>query len=114
MIVQWRDNKLEVVYCDSITKPLYTDMLKLTRQLVQRFHLCHLYVDSSASGIIHELKQGYNEYVPYEKLPADVLDRQIQSGCGEPLIVPIPFSTKGKSMLQHSYKILSKQMIRND
>jgi hypothetical protein len=112
IVVQWRDGKLEVLYADSISRPLYSDMLKLTRQLVQRFHLCHLYVDSSASGIIHELKHGYGEYIPYERLPKEVTDNWLKSGCREPLVVPVTFSTHGKLMLQHSYQVLSKRLIR--
>jgi hypothetical protein len=111
-IVQWKDNRLEVVYTVSLDKPLYTDTLKLIRQLVQKYRLCKVFIDSSAAHLIHELKHGYNEYIQYEKLPADILQTYIRSGCHEPLIVPINFQKYHKDMLKHTMKALAKQRVK--
>jgi hypothetical protein len=81
-VVQYNNNKLEVVYTESLDKPLYTDSLHLVRRLVQRFSMCKVFIDASASHLIHELKHGYIEYISYEKLKPEQLDSQISSGCG--------------------------------
>jgi hypothetical protein len=111
-IVQWRDEKLEVVYTNSLSEPLYTDALKLVRQLIQRFQACKVFVDASASHIIHELKYGYGEYVTYEKLKPEQLDRYIGSECGEPLIVPVNFGKYHKNMAKHTVKALAHEKVR--
>ncbi|MPZ07167.1 MAG: hypothetical protein GEU26_12275 [Nitrososphaeraceae archaeon] len=79
---------------------------------MQRFHVCKVFIDGSASHLIHELKHGYGEYITYEKLKPDVLDRQISSGCGEPLIVPINFQKHHKSMAKHLVKALAHKRVR--
>ena len=66
----------------------------------------------NASHLIHELKHGYNEYITYEKLKPDVLERQISSGCGEPLIVPINFLKHHKNMVKHVVKVLAHHRVR--
>lgn len=111
-VVQYCNDKLEVVYTASLDKPLYTDTLHLVRQLVQKYHVCKVFIDGSASHLIHELKHGYGEYIPYEKLKPDVLERQIQSGCGEPLIIPINFQKHHKSMAKHTVKALAHKRVR--
>lgn len=82
------------------------------RQLVQRFHVCKVFIDGSASHLIHELKHGYGEYISYEKLKPEQLDRQISSGCGEPLIVPINFQKHHKDMAKHLVKALAHKRVR--
>jgi hypothetical protein len=111
-VIQYNNDKLEVVYTASLDKPLYTDTLHLVRQLVQRFHVCKVFIDASASHLIHELKHGYNEYIQFEKLDPVVLDRQISSSCGEPLIVPINFQKYHKSMAKHLIKVLAHRRVR--
>jgi hypothetical protein len=113
-VVQWNDDALSVVYTASLEKPLYTETLTLIRQLVQRYHACKVFIDGSASHLIHELKHGYGEYVTYENLPEKTLDIYIKSGCGEPLIVPVSFWKHHKTMLAHAMKILAKRKIRID
>lgn len=101
-----------MIYTTSLDKPLYTDTLHLVRQLIQKYHVCKVFIDGSASHLIHELKHGYEEYIPYEKLKPDVLERQIQSGCNEPLIVPINFQKHHKSMAKHTVKALAHKRVR--
>jgi hypothetical protein len=110
--LQYNNDKCEVVYANSLTKPLYTDTLHLVRQLIQKYHVCKVFIDSSASHLIHELKHGIGEYIPYEKLPVDVLDRQISSECGSPLIVPINFQKLHKQMARHLVKALAHKRVR--
>jgi hypothetical protein len=111
-IVQWKDDRLEVVYTASLNKPLYTHTLQLIRQLVQRFHICKVFIDGSAAHLIHELKHGYDEYVQYEKLKPELLEIYIRSGCREPLIVPVNFQQHHKNMLKHTMKAISKRLVK--
>jgi hypothetical protein len=91
VIVQWRDDKLNVVYTELLDKPLYTDALQLIRLLVQQYAPCKAFIDGSAALLIHELKHGYDEYIQYEYLNPELLHSFISSACREPLIVPINF-----------------------
>jgi hypothetical protein len=111
-VVQWKDDSLQVIYTASLNKPLYTDTLKLIRQLVQRFHLCKVFVDASAAHLIHELKHGYQEYVQYERLKPELLETYIRNGCREPLIVPVAFQKHHKDLLKHTMKAVAKQRIK--
>jgi hypothetical protein len=54
----------------------------------------------------------YFEYIQFEKLEPDVLERQISSGCGEPLIVPINFQKLHKTMAKHLVKVLAHKRVR--
>ena len=47
-IVQWRDDKLNVVHTELLDKPLYTDALHLIRSLVQKYAPCKVFIDGSA------------------------------------------------------------------
>jgi hypothetical protein len=111
-IVQWRDDKLNVVYTELLDKPLYTNALNLVRQLIQTYAPCKVFIDGSAAHLIHELKHGYGEYIPYEKLKPDRLKSYISSACREPLIVPVNFQLMHKEMAKHIVKGLAKQRVR--
>jgi hypothetical protein len=112
VVMQLNNDKLECVYTAELNKPLYTDTLHLIRKLVSKFHLCHVYIDMSASHLIHELKHGYDEYISYEKLSPEVLERQISSACGEPLIIPINFQKMHRLMAKHAVKALAHKRVR--
>jgi hypothetical protein len=111
-IVQWRDDALEVIYTELLDKPLYTNALNLIRQLVQTYSPCKLFIDSSAAHLIHELKHGYAEYIPYEKLKPERLQSYISSACREPLVVPVNFQTMHRTMAKHIVKILAHHKVR--
>ena len=111
-IVQWKDDRLEVVFTASLNKPLYTDTLAIIRQLVQKYHCCKVFIDGSAAHLIHELKHGYGEYVSYERLKPELLETYIRSGCCEPLIVPVNFQNYHKDLLKHTMKAIAKRRVR--
>jgi hypothetical protein len=111
-IVQWRNDKLNVVYTKLLDKPLYTNALNLIRQLIQSYGPCKVFIDSSAAHIIHELKHGYGEYIKYENLKPERLKSYISSACREPLIVPVNFQLMHKEMARHVVKCLAKQRVR--
>lgn len=50
-IVQWRDDKLNVVYTELLDKSLYTDALHLIRQLIQSYAPCKVFIDGSAAHL---------------------------------------------------------------
>jgi hypothetical protein len=113
-IVQWKDDKLNVVHTELLDKPLYTNALHLIRELIQTYSPCKVFIDGSAAHLIHELKHGYGEYIPYEKLKPDRLQSYISSACREPLIVPINFQLMHKTMAKHVVKCMAKQRVRID
>jgi hypothetical protein len=79
LVVQWSNDKLEVVYAKQLDKPLYTDALNLVRSIIQRYGACKVFIDGSAAHICHELKHGYQEFVQYETLENQVLKSFISS-----------------------------------
>ena len=72
-VVQWRDDKLNVVQTELLDKPLYTDALHLIRTLIQNYAPCKVFIDGSAAHLIHELKHGYGEYIPYEYTDPEIM-----------------------------------------
>jgi hypothetical protein len=111
-IVQWRDDKLNVVYTEMLDKPLYTDALQLIRSLIQKYTPCKVFIDGSAAHLIHELKHGYDEYINYESIDPEILRSFISSSCREPLIVPVNFQQMHKEMAKHTVKVMAHRRVR--
>jgi hypothetical protein len=111
-VVQWRDDKLNVVHTELLDKPLYTDALHLIRTLVQNYAPCKVFIDGSAAHLIHELKHGYGEYINYENVDPDIMHTWISSSCREPLIVPVNFQLHHKAMAKHIVKVLAHRRVR--
>lgn len=112
VIVQWRDDKLNVVQTELLDKPLYTDALHLIRTLVQNYAPCKMFIDGSAAHLIHELKHGYGEYIQYENIDPEVIHGWISSSCREPLIVPVNFQLHHKAMAKQLVKIMAHRRVR--
>lgn len=111
-IVQWRDDKLNVVYTELLDKPLYTNALNLIRQLIQTYAPCKVFIDGSAAHLIHELCHSYGQYIRYEKLKPERLQFYISSACREPLIVPVNFQLMHKTMAKHLVKTMAHRKVR--
>jgi hypothetical protein len=111
-IVQWKDDKLNVVHTELLDRPLYTDALHLIRSLVQNYFPCKVFIDGSAAHLIHELKHGYGEYINYESVDPDVMRSWISSSCREPLIVPVNFQQMHKEMAKHTVKVMAHRRVR--
>ena len=111
-IVQWRDDKLNVVYTELLDKPLYTDALQLIRSLIQKYAPCKVFIDGSAAHLIHELRHSYSEYIQYENVDPEVLRSFISSSCREPLIVPVNFQQMHKEMAKHTVKVMAHRRVR--
>jgi hypothetical protein len=111
-VVQWRDDKLNVVQTELLDKPLYTDAMHLIRSLVQNYAPFKVFIDRSAAHLIYELKHGYNEYIQYENVDPEIMHSWISSSCREPLIVPLNFQLYHKVMAKHLVKVMANRRIR--
>lgn len=78
-------------------------MLKKLNKLILKFYACKVFVDASASSIIHDLQNQHDEdnIQRYENLPEETLNRFVCIECNKPLIVPIAFNKHGERMIRY-------------
>jgi hypothetical protein len=112
MVMEWKNQKLQVIYCENIEKPKFSDMVRLTQQLHQKYNFLKIFVDASATAFVREIKSNFGEYSFYDKLDPKVVDTWITSAGQNPLVAPVSFNKWSKHMTQQSYKVLSKGLLR--
>jgi hypothetical protein len=115
VIVDWRDNKLNVIYENALKSPLMEDVRALIHQLIQQYSICRVYSDGSSVVLNNQLAKDYNENIQWhlldEKTRTDLL-RGVS--CRSPLINPVNFRTHGKYMLERLHQVVSTHQIRID
>ena len=65
VIIQYRNNKIEVFYAESFEKPQMNEIINHVMQLKQRHHVTRVYVDGANPEVIRELKRRIGEYHEY-------------------------------------------------
>jgi hypothetical protein len=50
------DGHMCIVHHESVRNPMYNDMLRRLNNLIQKYSACKVFIDGSASNLIHELK----------------------------------------------------------
>ena len=115
-VVRMKNGKLEVIYSEGFQRPLYNEMIALIRQLIQKYHVCKVFLDGSNPSIVTELKHSYgsSEYQNYHLLEEKIIRGWETSDCRYNRIVPINFQTHHKEMLYNLMKIVQKRAIRID
>jgi hypothetical protein len=104
-VVQWRDQKLEVLYADEYERMLFSDSVKLLRELIHKYNPCKVFLDSSNVSLVAELRHGSGETVRYDKLPPETVRSWFGSGCNSPTIVPVAFNQLGQPMLKNCMRV---------
>ena len=110
VIVQFSDGVLQVVYADEFERPRYEEMLHKIANLYNEFtNIKNIFVDAANPELISSLKrevaqerdnwQWVQEKMAYCKKNKVDINRYMK-------VVPVPFSTEGKSMLIHTKELL--------
>jgi hypothetical protein len=111
VITQYRNHKVEVFYAESFEKPQMNQIINHILQLKQRHHCTKVYVDGSNPEVIRELKTRIGEYHDYYGW---LTEEQIWSlrSSNSWQIIPVNFQKRHREMLQWTYTLLSKRMVR--
>ncbi len=110
VILQFSDGVLQVLYADEFERPRYEEMLHKIADLYQMFtNIKNIFVDAANPELISSLKrevvferdnwQYIQEKMAYCKKNKVDINRYMK-------VVPIPFSTEGRSMLIHTKELL--------
>jgi hypothetical protein len=109
VITQFRNNRIEVFYAESFEKPLMNDIINRIMQLKQRHHITKLYVDGANPEVVRELKRRIDEFENYHYYTEEQL---WQMRTGDMQIIPVNFQKRHREMLQWTYTLMSKRLIR--
>jgi hypothetical protein len=111
VITQYRNNRVEVFYAESFDKPQMNQIINHILQLKQRHHITRLYVDGANPEVIRELKRRIGEF---ENIQEYYTEEQIwQMRYGDNMqIIPVNFPKRHKGMLQWTYTLMSKKLVR--
>lgn len=110
VVLQFSDGVLQVLYADEFERPRYEEMLHKIAYLYQEFtNIKNIFVDAANPELISSLKrevaferdnwQYIQEKMAYCKKNKIDINRLMK-------IVPVPFSTEGRSMLIHTKELL--------
>jgi hypothetical protein len=104
-IIQLVDNIVHVIYSKQFENSNTDEMVRHTADLIHKYNFMNtesnrVFFDASAPGFIRSCKYQVGEFMDYER----IIDKARLDGRQDQLyyymnLVPIPFSTKGKSML---------------
>ncbi len=104
-------NALNVYKRESFDKPQMNQIINHILQLKQRHHITRVYVDGSNPEVIRELKRRIGEP---ENIQQYYTEEQIwHMRYGDNMqIIPTNFQKRHREMLQWSYTLMSKRLIR--
>ena len=109
VITQYRNNKVEVFYAEIFEKPQMNEIINHIMQLKQRHHVTRLYVDGANPEVIRELKYRIGEYLEYHDFTEEEIWAFRNSSWQ---IIPVNFQKKHRDMLQWTYTLMSKRMVK--
>ena len=109
VISQYRNNKVEIFYAESISKPYFDDAINKIMQLKQKHHVTRVYVDGANPEVIHELKRRVGEFEKYELLTEEQI-WAMRNGNWQ--IIPVNFQKRHKQMLRWAVELMQKRMIK--
>jgi len=106
VVLQFSDEVLSVLYADEIERSRYEEMLRKIANLYQAFtNIKNIFVDAANPSLKREVveeRDNWNyvqEKVVYCKRNHTDINQYMK-------VVPVPFSTEGKSMLIHTKELL--------
>jgi hypothetical protein len=111
VIIRKRNNKVEVFYAESFDKPQMNQIINHILQLKQRHRITRIYVDGANPEVIRELKRRIGEP---ENIQNYYTEEQIwRMRYGDNIqIIPINFQKRHSGMLQWTYTLMSKRLIK--
>ncbi len=110
VVVQFSDGIIQVLYADEFERPRYEDMIINIGDLYNRFtNIKNIFVDAANPELISSLKRevaherdnwaAVQEKMAYCKKHKLDINRHMK-------VVPVPFSTEGRSMIIHAKELL--------
>jgi hypothetical protein len=111
VITQYRNAKVEVFYAESFDKPQMNQIINHILQLKQRHHITRVFVDGANPEVIRELKRRIGEF---ENIQEYYTEEQIwRMRYGDNMqIIPVNFQKRHREMLQWTYTLMSKKLIK--
>jgi hypothetical protein len=111
VITQHRNRKVEVFYASTFEKPQMNEIINHIMQLKQRHHITKIYVDGANPEVIRELKSRIGEYHDYYgRLTEEQIWGLRSSNSWQ--IIPVNFQKRHREMLQWTYTLMSKRLIK--
>jgi hypothetical protein len=116
VIVEFYEGSFQVLYADSWSRPLFNDAMEDVITLAQAHSCCKLLIDGANPSVVKSLKKYYgsSEYLQYELLDPEVVDRWAFSDCEYNRVVPLNWRKKHRELIQKAHIILSKRRIKID
>jgi hypothetical protein len=114
-ILQFRDQKMEVVYEAELKYADGDSLRSLIHSLISKYHICRCFVDGSSVFMIRQLCKDYGipDVTLYDDKTRDALLLSGNCGGGQ-LIHSVTFLTKHRQMLEQLHKIISTHQLRVD
>ena len=112
VVIRWRDNKIEVVFESETEHADLEAVRKQIHSLIQHWHACRVFIDSSSISLIRTLCKDYGEpdCTLYNDETKDKL--LMTTSCRQPMIHSVNFRTKHKIMLELLHRVVSTRQIR--
>lgn len=98
------DGQVRIAYADEFTRPGHDEMISEVWDLIQRFNVTKILVDSSAPSFIRALKLQWSERPDYEQVPKH--ERQYMR------VEPVSFGAEHKALLYHAKFMLENRYVK--
>jgi hypothetical protein len=94
----------------SFGQPQMNEIIDHIMQLKQKHHVTKLYVDGANPKVIRDLKRRIGEYQEHHDFTEEEEIWAFRNGSWQ--IVPVNFQKRHKEMLQWTYTLMSKRLIK--
>ena len=103
-------DRIEVLYAEQFARPQFTDMIDNALDLIERFRINKVFIDSANPEVISQLKSALRERLDYHEEIA-----YLRSKGADPAawmkIVPVSFSAEQTQMLGNLKMLLEKRLL---
>jgi hypothetical protein len=110
VITQLVDSQLQVLYANEFQRPDFSDMLKVTMDLVKKYEVQKIYIDAANPSFIRALKMAIGDREDYENQIA-YYKKMKWNWHNHMIFIPVSFNTEHKEMLGHAKMMLEKSYI---
>jgi hypothetical protein len=104
------DGKIQIIYAEEYPRASFPDMIDKIWKLKKQYGVNNIYVDAANPEIWSSLKKEFEERYDIEYIRETIAHCKKYNIRVEDrmLVVPIPFSTEGAKMLQHTKWLLEE------
>jgi hypothetical protein len=93
VITDFIDGLIKVAHAEEHIRSDHSEMLEVVWDLIQKYHVTKVLMDSSAPSFIRALKLQWQERPDYENVEKELRDYM--------RVEPVPFGTEHKALLYH-------------